>query len=59
MTEVMPVPRNLSFTVLPAGGLCPSFFSANILSILIANNLSIASDCSVLSYNYFIIYPVT
>jgi len=25
MTEIMPVPRNLSFTVLPAGGL-PAFF---------------------------------
>ena len=23
MTEIMPVPRNLSFTVLPAGGLMP------------------------------------
>lgn len=28
MTEIMPVPRNLSFTVLPAGGLLPPFFSA-------------------------------
>ena len=27
MTEIMPVPRNLSFTVLPAGGLSGNFFS--------------------------------
>ena len=25
MTEVMPVPRNLNFTVLPAGNLTPAF----------------------------------
>ena len=25
MTEIMPVPRILSFTVLPAGGLCAVF----------------------------------
>lgn len=28
MTEIMPVPRNLSFTVLPAESLLPPFFSA-------------------------------
>ena len=26
MTEIMPVPRNLSFTVLPAESLCPASF---------------------------------
>ena len=29
MTEIMPVPRNLSFTVLPAGGLWAPFFVKN------------------------------
>ena len=27
MTEIMPVPRNLSFTVLPVGGLAGAFFT--------------------------------
>ena len=31
MTEIMPVPRNLSFTVLPAGGLRGLFFSCGFL----------------------------
>lgn len=26
MTEIMPVPRNLNFTVLPAGGFKPQLF---------------------------------
>ena len=34
MTEIMPVPRNLSFTVLPAGGFGCLFF-ASILAFLL------------------------
>ena len=32
MTEIMPVPRNLNFTVLPAESYCAAFFVGNIAS---------------------------
>ena len=33
MTEIMPVPRILSFTVLPAGGLAALFFFVKDLNL--------------------------
>lgn len=33
MTEIMPVPRNLNFTVLPAGSLTTPFFCRHVIII--------------------------
>ena len=42
MTEIMPVPRNLSFTVLPAGGLGPYFILLQKDEVdSVENNISI------------------
>ena len=52
MTEIMPVPRNLSFTVLPAGGLSRPLFlysTAFVLCIAIADRTTSHREYAVLS----------
>ena len=52
MTEIMPVPRNLNFTVLPAGGLSRPLFlysTAFVLSIAIADRTTSHREYAVLS----------
>ena len=39
MTEIMPVPRKLRITVLPAGGIVPAFFAKKIARLVQPRNL--------------------
>ena len=50
MTEIMPVPRNLSFTVLPAGGLASSLLEPQ------ATRESAMTRARRVARNFFIIY---